>query len=66
MKGEQRSVSGASMAGETRGDQVMNDNKKMIGRREFVIGAGALAGAAMLPSLARAQTAKLRAGLMMP
>jgi branched-chain amino acid transport system substrate-binding protein len=44
----------------------MNDNKKMIGRREFVIGAGALAGAAMLPSLARAQTAKLRVGLMLP
>ncbi|MEO8158140.1 MAG: ABC transporter substrate-binding protein [Betaproteobacteria bacterium] len=38
----------------------------MIGRREFVIGAGALAGAAMLPSLARAQTAKLRVGLMLP
>jgi branched-chain amino acid transport system substrate-binding protein len=36
------------------------------GRREFVLGAGALAGAAMLPRLARAQAAKVRVGLMLP
>src|SRR6185295_8136840 len=35
-------------------------------RREFLIGAGALAGASLLPSLARAQSAKLRLGLMLP
>ncbi len=45
----------------------MIDNKNnQQGRREFLIGAGALAGAAMLPSIARAQSAKLRLGLMLP
>ena len=36
------------------------------GRREFLIGAGALAGVSLLPSIARAQSAKLRLGLMLP
>ncbi len=45
----------------------MNDNKPyQQGRREFLIGAGALAGASLLPSIARAQSAKLRLGLMLP
>jgi branched-chain amino acid transport system substrate-binding protein len=35
-------------------------------RREFLIGAGALAGGSLLPSLARAQSAKIRLGLMLP
>ena len=35
-------------------------------RRELLIGAGALAGASLLPSLARAQSAKIRLGLMLP
>ncbi len=35
-------------------------------RRDFLIGAGALAGASMLPSFALAQSAKLRLGLMLP
>src|ERR1700730_7161168 len=42
----------------------------MISRREFVKGAGAIASAAALgalgPTVARAQTAKLRVGLMLP
>src|SRR5258705_11279187 len=45
----------------------MNDNKTyQAGRREFLIGAGALAGASLSPSIARAQSAKLRLGLMLP
>jgi len=35
-------------------------------RREFLIGAGALAGASLLPAVARADSAKLRLGLMLP
>ena len=35
-------------------------------RRELIIGAGALAGASLLPSIARAQPAKIRLGLMLP
>ena len=35
-------------------------------RRKLLIGAGALAGASLLPPLARAQSAKLRLGLMLP
>ena len=35
-------------------------------RRELIIGAGALAGASLLPSIARAQAAKIRLGLMLP
>ena len=35
-------------------------------RRELLIGTGALAGTAMLPSIAFAQSAKLRLGLMLP
>ena len=38
-------------------------NKK---RRELLIGAGALAGVSLLPSIARAQSAKLRVGIMLP
>lgn len=37
-----------------------------FGRREFLIGSGALAGAALLPRAARAQAAKVRVGLMLP
>ncbi len=49
------------------GGNVVNENKNHPnGRREFLVGAGALAGAALLPSLARAQSAKLRVGLMLP
>ncbi|MBI3527764.1 MAG: ABC transporter substrate-binding protein [Betaproteobacteria bacterium] len=45
----------------------MNDNKPyQQGRREFLIGAGALASASLLPSIALAQSAKLRLGLMLP
>ena len=45
----------------------MIDNKNnQQRRREFLIGAGALAGAALLPSIALAQSAKLRLGLMLP
>lgn len=45
----------------------MNDNKiDQQGRREFLIGAGALAGASLWPSIGRAQSAKLRLGLMLP
>src|SRR5579859_5857695 len=36
------------------------------GRRGFLVGAGALAGASLLPSIARAQSARLRLGLMLP
>jgi branched-chain amino acid transport system substrate-binding protein len=36
------------------------------GRREFLMGAGALAGASLLPATAYAQTAKLRLGVMLP
>src|SRR4029077_7246588 len=43
-------------------DRIMQNQK----RRELLIGAGALAGAAMLPSIAFAQSAKLRVGLMLP
>ena len=43
----------------------MNHIKKP-GRRQFLIGSGVLAGAAMLPRLARAQSAALRVGLMLP
>jgi branched-chain amino acid transport system substrate-binding protein len=43
-----------------------NEGNNGRGRRAFVMGAGALAGAALLPSLARAQAAKLRVGLMLP
>ena len=43
-------------------DQEMHNQK----RRELLIGAGALAGTAMLPSIAFAQSAKLRLGLMLP
>ncbi len=39
---------------------------KIQGRREFMIGAGALATAALLPAAARAQSAKIRLGLMLP
>ncbi len=35
-------------------------------RRQFLIGAGALAGASLLPAIARAQAAKIRLGLMLP
>jgi branched-chain amino acid transport system substrate-binding protein len=35
-------------------------------RRELLIGASALVGASLLPSIARAQSAKLRLGLMLP
>ncbi len=35
-------------------------------RRELIIAAGALAGASLLPSIARAQPAKIRLGLMLP
>ena len=35
-------------------------------RREMLLGAGALASAAMLPSITFAQSAKLRVGLMLP
>jgi len=35
-------------------------------RREFLIGAGAIAGASLLPSLSRAQSTKIRLGLMLP
>ena len=35
-------------------------------RREFLIGAGALAGASLWASIGRAQSAKLRLGLMLP
>jgi branched-chain amino acid transport system substrate-binding protein len=35
-------------------------------RRELLLGAGALAGASLLPSIAFAQSAKLRVGLMLP
>src|SRR4051794_18816353 len=35
-------------------------------RRGFLIGAGALAGASLWPGFARAQSAKLRLGLMLP
>ena len=41
-------------------------NKGAVGRREFIIAAGALAGAGLLPSMARAQAAKIRLGLMLP
>jgi branched-chain amino acid transport system substrate-binding protein len=41
-------------------------DKKTTNRREFIIGAGALAGASLLPSVARAQSAKIRLGLMLP
>ena len=44
----------------------MKEDKKSSGRREFLIGAGALAGAGLLPSLARAQAARIRLGLMLP
>jgi branched-chain amino acid transport system substrate-binding protein len=45
----------------------MNDkNKGPRARREFMTAAGALAGAALLPSFARAQSPKLRLGLMLP
>ena len=45
----------------------MIDNKtNQQGRREFLIGASALAGVSLLPSTARAQSAKLRLGLMLP
>ncbi len=45
----------------------MNDNKtNQQARREFLINAGALAGASLLPSIARGQSAKLRLGLMLP
>ena len=44
----------------------MKEDKKSGGRREFLIGAGALAGAGLLPSLARAQAARIRLGLMLP
>jgi branched-chain amino acid transport system substrate-binding protein len=37
-----------------------------FGRREFLVGAGALGGAALLPRLARAQATKIRVGLMLP
>ncbi len=35
-------------------------------RRQFLSGAGALAGASLLPTIARAQSAKIRLGLMLP
>ncbi len=35
-------------------------------RRELIIATGALAGASLLPSIARAQPAKIRLGLMLP
>jgi branched-chain amino acid transport system substrate-binding protein len=44
----------------------MNDNQPGRRRREFMIQAGALAGASLLPVRARAQAAKLRLGLMLP
>ncbi len=45
----------------------MNENKNYSNtRRKILTGAGALASAALLPSLARAQSAKLRVGLMLP
>ena len=45
----------------------MNHNKRnRQGRRDFLIGAGALAGASLWPSIALAQSAKLRVGLMLP
>lgn len=44
----------------------MKEAGKSNGRREFLIGAGALAGAGLLPSLARAQAARIRLGLMLP
>lgn len=43
-------------------DRKMQNQK----RREFLIGAGALAGASLLPPVALAQSAKLRVGLMLP
>jgi branched-chain amino acid transport system substrate-binding protein len=43
-----------------------NSQRFHHGRREFLIGTGALAGASLLPSIARAQSAKLRLGLMLP
>ena len=43
-------------------DRKMQNQK----RRDLLIGAGALAGASLLPSIARAQSAKLRLGLMLP
>ena len=36
------------------------------GRREFLLTSGALAGASLLPSLARAQSSKIKLGLMLP
>lgn len=41
----------------------MNNN---TGRRKFITATSALAAASLLPSIARAQTAKLRVGLMLP
>ena len=45
----------------------MGDNSyNQRSRREFLIGAGAVAGASLLPSIAFSQSAKLRVGLMLP
>lgn len=45
----------------------MGDNSyNQQGRREFLIGAGAVAGVSLLPSIAFSQSAKLRIGLMLP
>ncbi|MEO8164610.1 MAG: hypothetical protein ABI619_04365, partial [Betaproteobacteria bacterium] len=45
----------------------MNHNKtSQQSRRYFLAGAGALSATSLLPSIARAQSTKLRLGLMLP
>src|SRR3954467_2211234 len=44
----------------------MDHNQFDRSRRQFMVGAGALAGASLWPAHARAQVAKLRLGLMLP
>ena len=55
------------MRGKAQNNENIEDRKMLNQkRRELLIGAGALAGTSLLPSIARAQSAKLRLGLMLP